>query len=569
MRTRNLASQSRVKTVLVFGGGRNAPAVLSWISARAIVCGQDLETLPEEQLVCVRGPVSLSKQTLDHVRNTIGPLVNRMLRLLDQPPCRYELSIANIGPASCQDLGAAVTGFSADFSILVAMLAAVLKVEVHEDVVMTGHIASTDGDAAPVRSLDAKIAAVRTDPAITRFVHSNPRDDLAMSMHAPLEHDRNVQALIAAERRLETVAVRNVGELLPAVLDEGEIALGSLRTGFFSDPALVGSGSGPVARAVRHLGGDNTRRFWQAMEGALFEGDSDRARELLNAWVGYHIRTRRYPSGFGAGLRQLILCVPPAARRQRITFPLLPVRRCLALGLLGTDGDEEDIAILIDASLGRHLNASGTSGTDTDGVGDPPTAAGPIETVHRVLEAISDESLTQKIGAPLDTARVTCPQDGVTAHSHEEFMDVITAVYRHMVWHSRLVLIPPDDEMMAAEAQHLLEEAFARYGGGRAAEAEARSPTHGGLRLVIDRMADHLKEELKFRYVDRVLKEAVDPLDPQGKVEFMRALMEHMGNQLPPDVRGRPPEDFVEQRDALIRTYVQSRDRVAESFRGV
>ena len=87
--------------------------------------------------------------------------------------------------------------------------------------------------------------------------------------------------------------------------------------------------------------------------------------------------------------------------------------------------------------------------------------------------------------------------------------------------------------------------------------------------MILQAFADHLKEKLKFRYVDRVLKEAVDPLDPQGKVEFMRALMEHMGNQLPPDVRGRPPEDFVEQRDALIRTYVQSRDRVAVSVRVV
>jgi hypothetical protein len=121
----------------------------------------------------------------------------------------------------------------------------------------------------------------------------------------------------------------------------------------------------------------------------------------------------------------------------------------------------------------------------------------------------------------------------------------------------------------ADEAIDLVRSAMHNDGGFEAAEAEAYHGGKGGLRFVLDAMADHYKNEQKLHRVQRVLKEAINPLDDQDRIAFMDALFERLVPLLPEDVRDRGASRFVEHYETLVRHYVRSMDRVREVFRSI
>jgi hypothetical protein len=189
--------------------------------------------------------------------------------------------------------------------------------------------------------------------------------------------------------------------------------------------------------------------------------------------------------------------------------------------------------------------------------------------VRHVLNEISADSFAKKIGGQIDQARSTFPLPYISVGSHREFHEICTSFYRHLLAHTEILPVSANDDLVAAEAFRLLNEASIEYGGVRAAEAEALRPTHGGMRLFLDRMTDQLKKELFYKHADRVLKEAIDPLSYRRQVEFMRAFVAHLGDQLPEDVRTRPVEDFIERREELVKHVVHLLDRLADAFRGI
>lgn len=569
MENSHTASLGRAKTVLVARGGDREIAVLSWVLARAAPLPSGRVGHDQQDNVRVVGVVQFDEAVLARIQELLAPLANRILNSLRQASCRFELSVANVDAASSQDLNMIVSGFSADGAILLAMVAAGLEASVREDVVTTASIASPEGHAAAVGALGAKIAAAQNDPSVRRLVYASLDGDGSLSALAPNERDRSVRALVAARHSLETLAIADVGDLFPLVFDDFAVVLASLRQGYFADPDRPESDSGPVARVVRFLRADNVRRFSATLERCLFEGNNAAIRELLSAYVAHHVRSQAYPSTLGALLQQLLNVLPSTTRRHLITFPLVPLKQCLALGMLADPDECNDVLQLIDAASGRHLNEM-EAAVHTAEVGDSLGAdARARREVDRVLSLISHDTLCRKFDIPLDLARETYPLERITAKTHEDFSDQVCSFCLHLLRRSALAPIPADRVMLAAEATRLLNAAFAQEGGERAAEAESRNPTRGGMRMVCDRMTDRMKEETKYKYVDRILKEAVDPFDANQKVVFMRAVLDHVGDQLPSDVRSRPVEDFVEHRDHLIRSYVRSTDRLAESFRSV
>ncbi len=142
----------RAKAALVFGKGQSAVSVITTVMAQA------LEKKTGERL-CFSGPVSLNEKTLGHVRSVILPLADRLVAYLDLPRSNYEISIANISAASLYDKGVALSGYSADLPIFLAIISAALGIPVETNVVSTGHIASLDGDIRMVKELPAKISA--------------------------------------------------------------------------------------------------------------------------------------------------------------------------------------------------------------------------------------------------------------------------------------------------------------------------------------------------------------------------------------------------------------------------
>jgi hypothetical protein len=153
--------------------------------------------------------------------------------------------------------------------------------------------------------------------------------------------------------------------------------------------------------------------------------------------------------------------------------------------------------------------------------------------------------------------------------SYWEFLEIITVFYLHLIRHVRSPVDPISNAAVTEDAQDLLRRTFAGKGGADAALAEAEHGTHGGLRVVLDALTEQFKAEQLSKFVERVLKEALDPHDWDAKVAFMSALLARLGPQLPPELRAQPPARFARRYEPIVRAYVESLDRVKEVLRAL
>ncbi|MCK4341190.1 MAG: hypothetical protein KAY37_05640 [Phycisphaerae bacterium] len=549
----------RARTALVFGQGDDAQAVTT-----AVVASVRDDTSPKR--VRVPGPVVFVSPVIRHVTEVILPIVDRITTLLGLPRLKFTLTAANLGAASTANLGFEVSGFSADLPVLLALLSASLQMPIPLDMVATGHVASKAGDFAAVEAIPAKLAACSGDPTVRRFIYPAPPSDRSLETLAPSEWQRIQTAVAEASEKIRTIVVGNVADLVQKIFDDDMIVMASLRGGFYVASVPSEDHADAVGRAAHHLSQGNECRFWTALGRYLMAGDSGAAHTLLKAWAAYHVDRQKYPAGFGSRLLQLVRSLPPAVRRLRTTFPLLSARDCIALSQFAGDSDHEDISPLYDAALGKNAKPPPVSPTkqDAEGVPDGDTAT---KTLEVVLEAIDPLHVAEQVAVPIDSARIGYTLDSTVASSYDEFSDVITSFYLHVLRRTGVVAGSVIPQSVAAAALDLLDRAFTRIGGSPAAFAEARDATRGGLRYVLDLMADRYKYEEQAKYVRGVLAEALDPLDWNMKVAFMRALLKRLAPHLPSEIRSQPPARFAKNWEKIVQAYTQSFGQIQSLLR--
>ncbi len=559
-----MTSIGRARTVLVFAEGVAVTAVVSTVLAR-------VRRSAEGGRLVFAGPVTFEPKVLAHLAQTVLPVVDGIIdqvtatRGHTRKQKSFEISLVNLGAASARDVGLSVSGFSADVPILLAMLSAALKIPLPQDVVTTGHVASSDGDIRPVRNIPAKLVAAVEDSGIKAFVHPSVDADASMHSLSPIERDRIKIAVINAKDSVRVGSVNDVGQLLRLVVAEESLVLGALRSSFFELSGALGSPSTPIEQAARYLAEGNEVGFWRALETHLLGVNGEPARRLFLERIRYQVRRELYPDGLGRTLYQLIQSLPPATRRIKNLFPLAPKEQCLRLCRFAGEQHYEDVQHLMNAVLGEVAGNTTVPGiaekTSAPRRGDATVA------VEAVLTEIDADELARKIGLPIDTARARYVMGELLVDSNDEFHDAVSAFYLALLRHTGVVPSSSADHAVPGESLALLERAFVNKGGVGAARAEARDGINGGMRFVLDVMTEQYKLEQQSKRVASVLQEALDPLNWNERVAFMRAFLERLGPQLPADLRGEPPERFARHYDLIVKTYVQSLDRVKQLLR--
>ena len=182
---------------------------------------------------------------------------------------------------------------------------------------------------------------------------------------------------------------------------------------------------------------------------------------------------------------------------------------------------------------------------------------------------ISSESLVERIKLPHRQRTAVFQLDSVLVDNHEVFNETITAFYIHLIRKVRGIIGPAEHTTSCAEAHDLLSRTYARDGGYRGALAEASGGFRGGMRFILDAMTEQFKKEEREKEVNRVLTEALDPLDWNSQVALMKALLERLGPHLPEDIRAQPPERYANQVQLLSKAYVESMDQLNLTFRSL
>ncbi|MFC1814048.1 hypothetical protein ACFL03_15295 [Thermodesulfobacteriota bacterium] len=191
-----------------------------------------------------------------------------------------------------------------------------------------------------------------------------------------------------------------------------------------------------------------------------------------------------------------------------------------------------------------------------------------MTSVKNLLAELEERIIVQKVGASHDEARMRYPLESNTVGSFDEFNRIISDYYNyHFTWcvsHGGNL----SNSESASKAKELLEQEYRRRRGDLVtAYNDAHDGTNGGLRVILDVIAEGLKTESVERYIRDVFDRYVTPNSFEQKVEIIRQFIAHCGLHLSSSIRKDQPERYAQNYNELIRTYIDALQATSSIFR--
>ena len=87
------------------------------------------------------------------------------------------------------------------------------------------------------------------------------------------------------------------------------------------------------------------------------------------------------------------------------------------------------------------------------------------------------------------------------------------------------------------------------------------------MRSILDAVTEQYKSEEQAKYILRIFKDAMNEMEWEEQVQFMRGAMKRLRPILPPDLKDEPAERFAKNWEPIVRAYVQSFDRIGQLLR--
>jgi hypothetical protein len=197
-----------------------------------------------------------------------------------------------------------------------------------------------------------------------------------------------------------------------------------------------------------------------------------------------------------------------------------------------------------------------------------------MNTISPVLAALGEAQIARTVGIPHDETRLRYRLERNTVESFEEFTALTGEYYNY---HSSGCMFH-GGRLSAADARgrakEILEREYRRRIRGIttpivAAYNDAHDGTNGGLRTILDLIADALKEESVSHYVTDVFDRFVAPNSWEGKVSIIRQFIEHCPVELSSSIRRDQAERYAQNYRELIQAYVDGLRQTSSMFRSL
>ncbi|MCY2928052.1 MAG: hypothetical protein NTV86_00885 [Planctomycetota bacterium] len=191
-----------------------------------------------------------------------------------------------------------------------------------------------------------------------------------------------------------------------------------------------------------------------------------------------------------------------------------------------------------------------------------------MPTIDTLLASLDERLIAQRIGLRHDEARMQYQLERNTVDNFDEFSDVIADYYNQHF--TRCVsnggTLPRSEA--AGRAKEILDREYRRHDGDIVtAFNDAHDGTNGGLRVVLDKLAEAAKAEGVERYVREMFDRHVAPNAWEQKVEIIRQFISQCGATLASSIRADQPERYAQNYQDLIRSYVRSLQSTSAVFR--
>jgi len=188
--------------------------------------------------------------------------------------------------------------------------------------------------------------------------------------------------------------------------------------------------------------------------------------------------------------------------------------------------------------------------------------------IDSLIHALDERTIAQRVGKSHDDARVRYRLESSTVGGWPEFESHIGdyLAYHYGQCVSVGGRLDPGDAR--SRAKELLEREYRRRRGDIvSAYTDAHEGTNGGLREVLDILAEGLKAEAVERYVRDLFDSHIPPHDFEAKVDYIRDLLSRLGPHLSTSVQLSRPERYASDYRAVIEAYVEGLRQSSSVFR--
>jgi len=188
--------------------------------------------------------------------------------------------------------------------------------------------------------------------------------------------------------------------------------------------------------------------------------------------------------------------------------------------------------------------------------------------INGLLTELDERAIAQKISVPHDESRMCYPLNSNTVRNFDEFNRKIGDYYNvHFT-----TCISKGGKLSASEAtsraKELVVQEYRRRGGDIVmAYNDACDGTNGGMRAVLDIIAEGLKAESVERYIRDAFDRYVTPNSWEQKVGIIRQFIMHCGVHLSSSIRTNQPERYAQNYEELIRSYITALEQTSSIFR--
>jgi hypothetical protein len=181
---------------------------------------------------------------------------------------------------------------------------------------------------------------------------------------------------------------------------------------------------------------------------------------------------------------------------------------------------------------------------------------------------IDEKAIAQRIAIPHDEARMRYHLDSNTVADFEEFSQKIGDYYNYHF----TSCVSFGGSLSASEAisraKEILDQEYRPKGGDIVtAYNDSHDGTNGGLRLILDKIAEKLKAESVERYIRDAFDRYVAPNSWEHKVEIIRQFIGRCGSLLSSSIRSDQPERYAQNYQELIQSYVTALQNTSSIFR--
>lgn len=191
-----------------------------------------------------------------------------------------------------------------------------------------------------------------------------------------------------------------------------------------------------------------------------------------------------------------------------------------------------------------------------------------MATIDSLLSALDEQTIAERIGIPHDETRMRYHLSSNTVRDFHQFSEIIANYYNYHFTQcvSHGGMLAPSEA--CSEAKEFLESGYRRrHGDIVSAFDDAYAGTNGGMRLILDMIADGLKARAVERYVRDAFDRHVAPNSWEQKVDMIRQFISLYGHVLSSSIVAGQPERYAHDYSELIRSFVEGLRQTSSIFR--